>query len=140
MEVPLLVQQCRAPERVQLDIAADSPTAVTRRRILSLIISVLLDNALKYGMTTGTTRLQVLPEVLNGDLGLAIRVDNISGPAGLPDPQRLFQKYYRSPGAHQYSGAGLGLYLSRQLIERLNGHITYEPLPGTTRFKLWIPC
>ena len=140
MEVPLLVQQCRAPERVQLDIAVDSPTAVTRRRILSLIISVLLDNALKYGMTTGTTRLQVLPEVLNGDLGLAIRVDNTPGPAGLPDPHRLFQKYYRSAGAHQYSGAGLGLYLSRQLIERLNGHITYEPLPGTTRFKLWIPC
>ena len=140
VEIPLLVQQCRAPERVQLDIAADSPTAVSRRRILSLIVSVLLDNALKYGLTTETTRLRVQPEVLNGDIGLAIEVVNTPGPAGLPDPQRVFQKYYRSPGAHQYSGAGLGLYLSKQLMERLNGQITYEPLPNTTRFKLWIPC
>lgn len=140
LEIQLLVQQCRAPERVQVDIAADSPTAVSRRRILSLIVSVLLDNALKYGAVTGTAQLRVQPEVMNGDLGLAIAVDNTPGPAGLPDPQRVFQKYYRSPGAHQYSGAGLGLYLSKQLMERLNGQITYERLPDTTRFKLWIPC
>ena len=140
LEIPLLVQQCRAPERVQLHIAANSPAAFTRRRILSLIISVLLDNALKYGMNDGITRLGVQTEVLNGAIGLSIAVDNTPGPAGLPDPQRVFHKYYRSPGAHQYSGAGLGLYLSRQLMERLNGQITYEPLPNTTRFKIWIPC
>ena len=140
LEIPILVQQCRAPERVQLHIAANSPAAFTRRRILSLIISVLLDNALKYGMNDGITRLGVQTEVLNGAIGLSIAVDNTPGPAGLPDPQRVFHKYYRSPGAHQYSGAGLGLYLSRQLMERLNGQITYEPLPNTTRFKIWIPC
>ena len=140
LEIPILVQQCRAPERVQLHIAANSPAAITRRRILSLIISVLLDNALKYGMTNGTTQLEVQPEVMNGAIGLSIAVDNTPGPAGLPDPQRVFRKYYRSPGAHQYSGAGLGLYLSKQLMERLNGQITYEPLPNTTRFKIWIPC
>ena len=140
LEIPLLVQQCRAPERVQLHIAANSPAAFTRRRILSLIISVLLDNALKYGMNDGITRLGVQTEVLNGAIGLSIAVDNTPGPAGLPDPQRVFHKYYRSPGAHQYSGAGLGLYLSRQLMERLNGQITYEQLPNTTRFKIWIPC
>jgi signal transduction histidine kinase len=140
LEIPIIVQQCRTPERVQVEIHADSPTAVTRRRILSLVVSVLLDNALKYGLTTGTSRLRVQPEVLNGDIGLAIAVDNTPGPAGLPDPQRVFQKYYRSPGAHQYSGAGLGLYLSKQLMERLNEQITYERLPDTTRFKLWIPC
>ncbi len=140
LEIPLLVQQCRAPERVQVDIEVDSPAAVTRRRVFGLIISVVLDNALKYGMAAGTVKLQVQPEVLNGQLGLALLVDNIPGPSGLPDARRLFQKYYRSPGAHQHSGAGLGLYLSKRLMERLNGHITYLSLPNTTRFKLWIPC
>ena len=140
LEIPLLVQQCRAPEHVQVEIHPDSPAAVTRRRIFGLIISVLLDNALKYGSTAGTIKLGVQPEVLSGQLGLAIRVDNVPGHGGLPDPQRLFQKYYRSPGAHQHSGAGLGLYLSNRLMERLNGQITYEPLPNATRFKLWIPC
>jgi len=140
LDIPIIVQQCRTPERVQVEIHADSPTAVTRRRIFGMIIAVLLDNALKYGANAGNIHLLVQPETLSEQLGLAILVDNLPGQSGLPDPQRLFQKYYRSPGAHQHSGAGLGLYLSKRLLERLNGQITYEPLPNATRFKLWIPC
>jgi signal transduction histidine kinase len=140
LEIPLLVQQCRAPERVQLDIDVDSPATMTRRRVFGLIISVVLDNALKYGMAAGTVKLRVQPEVFNGQLGLALLVDNLPGPSGLPDPRRLFQKYYRSPGAHQHSGAGLGLYLSKRLMDRLNGHVAYLSLPNNTRFTLWIPC
>ena len=140
LELPLLVGQCSAPERVQLAVAPATPATLTRRGILALIISVLIDNALKYGSSRLPVFIHVAEETQNGGLGLAIWVDNRPGPTGLPDPKRLFQKYYRSAAAHQHTGAGLGLFLSSRLTGRLGGQLTYEPSPELTRFKLWIPC
>jgi len=140
LEIPLLVGQCSAPERVQLAMDPATPATLTRRSILALIISVLIDNALKYGASRLPVLLRVAPAAQNGVLGLAIWVDNQPGPTGLPDPKRLFQKYYRSAAAHQHTGAGLGLFLSSRLTATLGGQLTYEPSPELTRFKLWIPC
>lgn len=138
-EIPSLVQQTHAPERIQVQIEPAAPAPMTRPGVVGLIVSVLLDNALKYGSTQHEVRLQAFPEERDGVPGLLIAVDNHQGKAGLPDPDRLFQKYYRSPGAHQHTGAGLGLFLSARLAKRLGGQLRYQPLTNLTRFQLWLP-
>jgi signal transduction histidine kinase len=72
--------------------------------------------------------------------GLQISVQNFPGVAGLPDPKKIFEKYYRSPGAHRQTGSGLGLYLVHSFSALLGGHVTYEVAQEQARFTLWIPC
>jgi signal transduction histidine kinase len=58
----------------------------------------------------------------------------------MPDPGRLFEKYYRSAGARQQSGSGLGLFLVRGLLELMGGVIHFEEDDGRAVFEVWIPA
>jgi signal transduction histidine kinase len=82
---------------------------------------------------------KVTAQVQSGRTGLQIAIRNDEGAAGLPDAQRLFEKYYRSGGAHNQSGSGLGMYIVKQLMVLLGGTITYLPMPAAVTFTLWIP-
>ena len=78
----------------------------------------LLDNAVKYTPSGGT----VSVEVKNYELFSAIRVSD-SGP-GIPEEEqaRIFGRFYRTPGAYQAEGVGIGLYLTRQIAEKQGGY------------------
>jgi len=69
-----------------------------------------------------------------------VRVFNQVGPAGLPDIDRLFEKYHRGARARHRSGSGLGLYLSKRLADRLGGRLSFLE-PGNTEicFEMWLP-
>ena len=71
---------------------------------------------------------------------MTVIVENDAGQAGLPDPAKVFQKYYRSHRAQSQIGSGLGLYLVQGLVRLLGGGIAYEPLSNRVRFRLWLPC
>jgi two-component system, NarL family, sensor kinase len=55
-----------------------------------------------------------------------------TGPGFPPDEARaLFELFYRSPSAvRRASGAGIGLFVSRQLVEAMGGRIWASNLPG----------
>ena len=61
------------------------------------------------------------------------------GEAGLPDAERLFDKYYRSAGAQRQSGSGLGLFLVRSLLELLHGAAIYRPDGDQVCFAILLP-
>jgi signal transduction histidine kinase len=70
---------------------------------------------------------------------VALKVTNEVGPTGLPDPAQLFRKYYRSPNAHRQTGSGLGLYLSRSIIQMHSGDIQYTCNPHSVCFRITLP-
>jgi signal transduction histidine kinase len=87
---------------------------------LQIILNNLLSNALKYSAQGSPVVLQV-SQFASGQgapmVQFAIR--NVKGPAGHPDPAKVFERYYRSPTTSSISGTGLGLWLSQQLAWRL---------------------
>ena len=79
-------------------------------------------------------------EVKNYELFSAIRVSD-SGP-GIPEEEqaRIFGRFYRTPGAYQAEGVGIGLYLTRQIAEKQGGYVKVESTPGKgSAFSLFLP-
>ena len=89
-----------------------------------IILNNLLSNALKYSAQGSPVVLQVSPFAKGqGAPMVQFAIRNVKGPAGHPDPAKVFERYYRSPNASSISGTGLGLWLSQQLAWRLGTKI-----------------
>lgn len=130
------------PHRVRCRFPAQPPVLESDRTLLRTVCANLLDNALKYGAAGTPVDVHVREQAhADGRAGVMIEVANLPGPAGMPDPKRVFQRYHREPAAHALTGSGLGLYLVRQLTGRLGGEIRYLPpdAGGPIRFVLWLP-
>jgi signal transduction histidine kinase len=104
------------------------------------VLTNLIDNALRYGDPSQAIGIAVAPERnAAGTEGIAITVANLPGIASWPDPDKVFQKYYRSIGAKTISGTGLGLFLVRSLCTLMGGNCTYAPDDTHVKFKVWLP-
>lgn len=108
----------------------------TDPRLFRIIVFNMLDNAVRYGGTNEPVSVSVEQQAGGA---VSVTVTNAIGSAGLPDPDRVFEKYYRASGAHRTSGTGLGLYLSQQLAEKLGGRLGYAAQNSHVTFQLWIP-
>ncbi len=88
----------------------------------------LVDNAIKYSPQGG----EVAVSVANGD-GL-IRFSVIDKGLGIPasEHRRIFEKFYRlDPDMTRgIGGTGLGLYICRELVRRMDGKIWVESVLG----------
>jgi two-component system, OmpR family, phosphate regulon sensor histidine kinase PhoR len=112
--------QLNAPERLA-DVVADPVQ-------LHQVLVNLVDNAIKYSPEGG----EVAVSVANGD-GL-IRFSVIDKGLGIPSSEhrRIFEKFYRlDPDMTRgIGGTGLGLYICRELVRRMDGRIWVESNPG----------
>ncbi|WP_295455776.1 ATP-binding protein [uncultured Thiodictyon sp.] len=119
--------------------AAPLPTCTTDSELLAVILRNLCDNALKYGSPEEAVTVAAAPASWRRRPGIRILVANTSGACGMPDPQRVFKKYYRAPGAHGKTGSGLGLHIAQGFAQALGGWLHYRPAHDEVRFELWIP-
>ena len=104
---------------------------------LRQVIASLVDNALKYGagkpvrVTLAADRAQGQAVLTVSDRGIGITADVLP---------RLFEPYARGVSWRRYGGLGLGLYISRQVVEAHHGSIDVksEKDAGTV-FSLRLP-
>jgi two-component system, OmpR family, phosphate regulon sensor histidine kinase PhoR len=115
-------------ESLTIDVQIDDRVGVASGdsdRIQQVLVN-LLDNAAKYGNAPVT----VSAESTNGLVRIAV---SDAGPGiAVADRKRIFEKFYRADpqltrGAR---GTGLGLYISRELAERMGGRLALTSPPG----------
>lgn len=110
------------------DFSVDAPESVRGcfdRARLAQVLDHLLENALKYGAGTPVSvRLSVEGPVAR----LTVR----DGGIGISSEQRprLFERYGRAVSERHYGGLGLGLYLTRTIVEAEGGRVSLESCLG----------
>ena len=135
-EVVLTQREDRAV-RIEMD---QLPPLNCDGQLLAMAIGNLIDNALKYSPPDSVVDIRAVSESRAGRPGISIAVENVPSAAGLPDPDRIFSKFYRSSGAQSKSGSGLGLYVVRGIVKSMNGEVNYQPVSGKACFMMWLPC
>jgi signal transduction histidine kinase len=100
---------------------------------LRRLVSVLLDNSIKYCETGGSIALLLRPT----RRGLELRVKNPCQPMTQEELDRLFDRFYRvDPSrSRQTGGFGIGLSIARSIAEIHHGSIRAQcPEPGCIEF------
>jgi two-component system, OmpR family, phosphate regulon sensor histidine kinase PhoR len=113
------------------------PVSCDPARLRQVLVN-LVENALKYS----PPRTPVAIHVDDAPDRVRIAV-NDEGP-GIPaaDQQRIFEKFYRLDPemSRGVGGSGLGLYISRQLVERMGGSLTVDSIVGRgSTFTIELP-
>ena len=88
--------------------------------LLRRLISVLLDNAVKYCDDGGEIRVR-----LEGHRRITLTVENTYAAVGGLELHRLFDRFYRADKARTYTGGyGVGLSIAKAIVEKHRGEIT----------------
>jgi signal transduction histidine kinase len=115
------IEAARLPDRrFELEIQGELPLVAGEETYIEQVVRNLLTNAAKYSTSPAPVAIraefsgnEVLVRVLDEGIGLAET-----------DSARAFDLFYRSPNATRVAqGAGIGLFVCRQLIEAMGGRI-----------------
>lgn len=91
-------------------------------RLMAQVLMNLLDNAVKYSPEKAP--IQILVNHTAEDLIVRVADSGV----GIPetDLEKIFTRFYRSARAHTYQGIGLGLSISKEIVEAHGGRIWAE--------------
>lgn len=124
---------------VSVNLQRASPLPLVQadpQRLLQIFMN-LASNACKYNRPGGTLDIQLRQE------GEDVVIHFIDSGQGVPPGElsELFQPFRRSHVHNHIEGSGLGLYIVKQLVDRMGGRITAESTWGEgSRFSVHLPA
>ncbi|MDT5269239.1 MAG: hypothetical protein QOH49_1425 [Acidobacteriota bacterium] len=134
------MQPLAAEKEIALEegVPGELPPLRADRAKLRRVLVNLISNALKFTPRGGCVSLSAAPE------GAQVRVSVTDNGVGIPpeDLRDIFDKYAqaRSRATRSEKGTGLGLYITRQLVELHGGHIEVQSEVGKgSTFSFTIP-
>ncbi len=112
---------------LSVNFPADLPTIAADRASISEVLGNLIDNAIKYSNEGGA--INVTASVKGDFVEVAIEDFGIGMPGNVVS--NLFQKFYRSHRSREtVAGTGIGLYISKGIIESHGGNISVRSEEG----------
>ncbi|GCE26432.1 hypothetical protein KDA_19160 [Dictyobacter alpinus] len=123
---------------IKLNLPTSPLTLYMDGERIAQVMANLITNAIKYSPEGTEIQVNARQEQAN----LLLQVHNL-GP-GIPQEQQaeIFEPFYRTPGARSSTtrGWGLGLAISKEIVERHGGHMWVESAEGTgTTFFVSLP-
>ena len=122
----------------RLDVLCEEgvPEFSADRRLLTLAVKQVVDNALKYSPPGSPIAIHLH----QSDGAVAMEFTN-GGDAIPPEEQsRIFERFFRSPAVkEQVPGSGLGLSIAYNVVRAHHGDLTVSSVPGRTTFLITVP-
>jgi signal transduction histidine kinase len=108
------------------------------QELLSIALTNLIDNAIKFSPQGGTLTIELQPD----EKGVTFLVKDRGIGMSVEDRDKLFTKFFRAENAKrmQTEGTGLGLFISKNVVEKHRGIISVDSTLGTgTTFHCHFP-
>ena len=125
-----------AQKQITLTVSPENVTACFDSKWTQEALFNILDNAVKYTppcghVTVSVNAFEMFACISVADSGIGIAEEELAG---------IFGRFYRGSNVLEQNGVGIGLYLSRQIIEGQGGYITAESETGKgSVFKMFLP-
>ncbi len=128
------VSLARAKGKAYTQDIADGLTVTGDRAAIQQMVSILLDNALKYSPDGGRITLTARRSGKKAEIAVANTVDG----AQSIDAARLFDRFYRADESHSgtVSGTGIGLSIAKATVEAHGGKISAKQAGDTITFHV----
>ncbi len=111
-----------------LDVPAEPLAAEADPDKLRQVLSILLENAVKYSQTDGRITVEARRR------RETVEVNVVDEGIGIPEAEqdRIFRKFYRGEGVGNGApgGTGLGLFIARELVAAMGGSIRVRSAEG----------
>jgi len=103
------------------------------------IMTNLIENAAKY--SNDHSKITVKTDYSCSPDFISVKVIDEGIGINQEDFEKIFTKFSRvdNPLTRKVQGSGLGLYITKVLVEKMNGQIKVESSGGTTTFEVLIP-
>jgi signal transduction histidine kinase len=111
---------------LQLDVDPGTGVVEADERKLKQVLFNLLTNALKFTDRGG--HVDVIARAEADEVAISIRDDGTG--IAIADQTRIFEEFEQAGGSHAQEGTGLGLALSRRIVELHGGRLWVESAPG----------
>jgi PAS domain S-box-containing protein len=130
----------RKPESIRLELVAPTTTRPLRcdpPRLKQVLVN-LVENAIKYSPEGGRIEVRI------ADTPDRLRIDVQDEGLGIPPSEqaRIFEKFYRLDAemTRGVGGSGLGLYISREIVEQMGGLLSVRSRRGAgSTFTVTLP-
>ena len=124
-------------DRFQISAPSPEPPVFADRELILTALAQLIDNAVKYSLPASPIEAGLV--VKETAVVLTVRSKGLVVEAA--DRERIFERFYRAPGAQHCSlGTGLGLSIVKTIAADHHGHVWAEGEPDYgTKFSLSLP-
>ncbi len=132
------IQGALGTHAISVEIAGEPPPVPADPLRIEQILTNLLENSSKYSSEGAPIRIVVAAE----NDGATLSIEDL-GPGIAPEEiPHLFDRYYQTSKARGGNrGLGLGLYITRGLVEAHGGRLAVESTPGIgSTFRVWFPA
>lgn len=106
----------------------DAITIETDPTLLRIVLQNLLTNAVKYSPHHKGKKVEFCLEDRGNSVEMSVRDEGYGIPKN--EQERVFQKFFRAANirSHDTDGNGLGLFITRSIVERLGGIISFASI------------
>lgn len=130
------VKEVAAERDIPINISGDDCVVETNADMLHIVVSNVLENAANYRQPGTAITASVVADRQN----VALMIRNTVDAGHETDFTCVFEKYYRGVHSSNRSGTGLGLYIVKQLADRLGLGVEMQSVHGQVVLEIRFPC
>lgn len=126
-QVITIVKNQYQSKNFNLKVSDNLPKIFADKDKFTQILTNLTENSAKYSPENSDIKIEA--KCVNDNI--VISVTNVGTHIEEADYEKIFTKFSRidNPLTRKVQGSGLGLYITKQLVEKMSGHITVKSVP-----------